>query len=278
MKIAHVVADLLTSLSTATSVQSGLDLALRRLLRLSGADAGALEFRSSSRRADRGGRRGSARSLRRARGDPAQRGVPGGVPGWRRDGSPPAPRGGIVARGASPSGRDGPPHRAGPDPTAGGPARADRIRPPPRPPRGAPGIRPRAGGGDRARVAAAAAHAAHDRPQRDHPAARLQRLARRRAEPVCRWPGPPGPLRRAGRGPARPRARRVRGARRAGTRGAARGPPGRPHGAGQARCWPSSSPAPSRSGWTTSAPPRCRRSAAASSPSAGTAPHSWFRS
>ena len=30
MKIAHVVADLLTSLSTATSVQSGLDLALRR--------------------------------------------------------------------------------------------------------------------------------------------------------------------------------------------------------------------------------------------------------
>jgi GAF domain-containing protein len=44
MKIAHVVADLLTSLSTATSVQSGLDLALRRLLRLSGADAGALEF------------------------------------------------------------------------------------------------------------------------------------------------------------------------------------------------------------------------------------------
>ena len=42
MKIAHVVADLLTSLSTATSVQSGLDLALRRLLRLSGADAGAL--------------------------------------------------------------------------------------------------------------------------------------------------------------------------------------------------------------------------------------------
>ena len=44
MKIAHVVPDLLTSLSTATSVQSGLDLALRRLLRLSGADAGALEF------------------------------------------------------------------------------------------------------------------------------------------------------------------------------------------------------------------------------------------
>src|SRR5262245_18602487 len=44
MKIAHVVADLLTSLSTATSVPAGLELALGRLLRLSGADAGALEF------------------------------------------------------------------------------------------------------------------------------------------------------------------------------------------------------------------------------------------
>jgi two-component system, NtrC family, sensor kinase len=44
MKIAHVVADLLTSLSTATSVPAGLEVALQRLLRLSGADAGALEF------------------------------------------------------------------------------------------------------------------------------------------------------------------------------------------------------------------------------------------
>src|SRR5262245_66611683 len=44
MKIAHVVADLLTSLSTATSVPAGLDVALQRLLRLSGAEAGALEF------------------------------------------------------------------------------------------------------------------------------------------------------------------------------------------------------------------------------------------
>ena len=51
---------------------------------------------------------------------------------------------------------------------SGPPARA-------RPPRGAAGIRPRAGGGHRARVAPAAAHAAHDRAQRDHPAARLQR-------------------------------------------------------------------------------------------------------
>src|SRR5262245_59417276 len=44
MKIAHVVADLLTALSTATSVPAGLDVALQRLLRLSGAEAGALEF------------------------------------------------------------------------------------------------------------------------------------------------------------------------------------------------------------------------------------------
>src|SRR5262245_66027359 len=44
MKIAHVVADLLTALSTATSVPAGLEVALQRLLRLSGAEAGALEF------------------------------------------------------------------------------------------------------------------------------------------------------------------------------------------------------------------------------------------
>ena len=58
MKIAHVVADLLTSLSTATSVQSGLDLALRRLAAPQRRRRAARSSSTLPRRADRGDRRG----------------------------------------------------------------------------------------------------------------------------------------------------------------------------------------------------------------------------
>ncbi|HET7342425.1 MAG TPA: hypothetical protein VFL90_13270, partial [Methylomirabilota bacterium] len=44
MKIGRVFPDLLTGLGTAHSVQEGLLLTLRRLVRLTGAEAGALTY------------------------------------------------------------------------------------------------------------------------------------------------------------------------------------------------------------------------------------------
>ena len=82
--------------------------------------------------------------------------------------------------------------------------------------------------------------------------------------------GPAGPLRRTGGGAARPRARRVRGARRARGRSAPRWRPGTSAWRWTSTLLASSSPAPSRCGSTTSAPPRCPRRAGACSPSAGT--------
>src|SRR5438045_7985314 len=44
MKIGHVFPDLLGGLGTAASVEDGLRLTLRRLVKLTGADGGALRF------------------------------------------------------------------------------------------------------------------------------------------------------------------------------------------------------------------------------------------
>ena len=204
MKIAHVVPDLLTSLEHGDlRASEGSTLTLRRLLRLSGADAGALEFDPPPRRADRGDRRGGpaacpTSSRRSCAARHRHRGAP------RRDARA-ASRAGAAARGpvpapwsaASPWGRA----------PAGGPARAGRARAAPRAGSRSPRSSVASWGRRSSRVwRLQQRDAAHDRAQRDHPAARLQRLARRRARRLRRRAGPARRLRLAGGGAARPRA------------------------------------------------------------------------
>src|SRR2546426_9150268 len=50
MKIGRLFPDLLTPLGEATSIEAGLERTVRRLVKLTGADAGALEFRPPRKR------------------------------------------------------------------------------------------------------------------------------------------------------------------------------------------------------------------------------------
>ena len=191
--------------------------------RLTGAAAGALELPAAARRADRSwwpARAGAADWLRAIVSEPAAPAAPEAGPGASAERPScfrAAARGRRAARWASWS-------------CSAGPA-----------PRGAVALpaelRPRARGGHRAGVAAAAAHAPAGRARRHHAPARLRHSVDDVLRVFADGLGAAGGVRLAGRGAARPRAPGVRGrstcwrARSTARRRAT------PHAAATERCW-----------------------------------------